>query len=341
MRSRCAEVPFGSCLCGRAAEYKRVVHSATVDEAHSIHLEGMEPHGHYQVPLLSSQHEVLGVMALYLEHGHPHRIEEERFLQRIATVVSMGISRRLSEEVIEYQAYHDSLTSLPNRRLLADRLNLELSRTGRENIYGALLFVDLDNFKHLNDSLGHSVGDALLKQVAERMRGVIREGGTVSRLGGDEFVVLLISLSNEENEVASQAMQIGVKIQAEISRPYLLHDHEFHLTPSIGIAAFSGSDDSSDDLLKHADTAMYQAKAAGRNTLRFYEPIMQDMADNRLALERDLRYALQRKGCISICNRRLMRRQPSSVPRRCSGGCTPNVVLSRPLSLFPLPMIRG
>ncbi|QKQ25950.1 GGDEF domain-containing protein [Candidatus Reidiella endopervernicosa] len=318
-----------------------MVHSATVDEAHSIHLEGMEPHGHYQVPLLSSQHEVLGVMALYLEHGHPHRIEEERFLQRIATVVSMGISRRLSEEVIEYQAYHDSLTSLPNRRLLADRLNLELSRTGRENIYGALLFVDLDNFKHLNDSLGHSVGDALLKQVAERMRGVIREGGTVSRLGGDEFVVLLISLSNEENEVASQAMQIGVKIQAEISRPYLLHDHEFHLTPSIGIAAFSGSDDSSDDLLKHADTAMYQAKAAGRNTLRFYEPIMQDMADNRLALERDLRYALQRKGCISICNRRLMRRQPSSVPRRCSGGCTPNVVLSRPLSLFPLPMIRG
>ncbi|MDD5298602.1 MAG: PAS domain S-box protein [Rhodocyclaceae bacterium] len=181
-------------------------------------------------------------------------------------------SRKAAEDEIKHLAFYDPLTRLPNRRLLMDRLHQALatsSRTGRE---GALLFIDLDNFKTLNDSLGHDMGDLLLQEVALRLSACVREGDTVSRLGGDEFVVVLEVLSETSQEARAQAEGVGSKMLAAIGQPYMLAGHEFHSTPSIGITLFGRRERSPVELLKEADLAMYRAKAAGRNTLRFLDP---------------------------------------------------------------------
>ncbi len=154
---------------------------------------------------------------------------------------------------------------------------------------GALLFIDLDNFKTLNDTLGHDMGDLLLQQVAQRLATCVREGDTVARLGGDEFVVMLEDLSENPQEAATQAETVGEKILATLNQPYQLAGYEHHSTASIGVTLFSGHQTAIDELLKQADLAMYQAKAAGRNTLRFFDPEMQAAVTARAALEADLR----------------------------------------------------
>lgn len=200
--------------------------------------------------------------------------------------------RKASEEKIRQLAFYDALTSLPNRRLLLDRLQQALVTCGRNRRSGALLFIDLDDFKGLNDTLGHDIGDLLLIQVARRLVECVREGDTVSRLGGDEFVVMLEDLSSNPEEAAVQAEQVGAKILATLNRPYLLGGGEQHSTPSIGVALFDGGHDSIEELLKRADLAMYQAKYAGRNTLRFFDHAMQARVDARAALEAELRRSL-------------------------------------------------
>ncbi|MDP1773273.1 MAG: EAL domain-containing protein [Methylobacter sp.] len=200
--------------------------------------------------------------------------------------------RKASEEEIKQLAYYDPLTALPNRRLLLDRLQQALAASARSEKYGALLFIDLDNFKALNDNLGHDMGDILLQQAAQRLMACVREGDTVSRQGGDEFVIMLEELSEDSDEAATKAKTIGEKIIGSLNQAYQLTCHEYQNTPSIGITLFVNHRHTIRALLKRADIAMYEAKAAGRNTLRFFDQDMQKAVMARATLEADLRSAL-------------------------------------------------
>ncbi|OYU42032.1 MAG: hypothetical protein CFE44_26350 [Burkholderiales bacterium PBB4] len=186
-----------------------------------------------------------------------------------------GITREITqrkrlEEQVNRLAFYDTLTHLPNRRLLEDRLTQAMSASHRSNRYGALLFLDLDNFKPLNDTHGHGVGDLLLIEVASRLKNCIREADTVARFGGDEFVVLLCDLDHDRDEAIAQAGSIAEKIRQSLSMPYWLDDSiEHRCTASIGANLFKGCEISEKDIISAADAAMYQAKENGRNTIRF------------------------------------------------------------------------
>jgi len=200
--------------------------------------------------------------------------------------------RKQTQALIEHHAFYDALTNLPNRRMILERLNQELSAARRHGTLGALLFLDLDHFKTLNDSMGHAVGDLLLQQMGERLTRLIRKEDTVARLGGDEFVVLLSNLGSNLQTVTAMANNIAQKIHARIGESYQLEESTLSFTSSIGITVFPIANDSADDVLKHADSAMYRAKNKGRNAICFYQPSMQTEADQRLMLEKDLREAL-------------------------------------------------
>jgi diguanylate cyclase (GGDEF)-like protein/PAS domain S-box-containing protein len=205
--------------------------------------------------------------------------------------------RKQAEDEIEKLAFYDTLTRLPNRRLLVERLKHAMDTSERNGRDGALLYIDLDNFKTLNDTLGHQIGDLLLQQVAARITECLRKGDTVSRiarLGGDEFVVMLEDLDEHRLKAALQAELVAEKILASLCLPYLLAKHEHHCTASVGVALFSEHLQSVEDLLKHADIAMSQAKKAGRNMLRFFDPMMQNSINSRADIERELRKALEK-----------------------------------------------
>ncbi|MDD0813960.1 EAL domain-containing protein [Curvibacter sp. HBC28] len=203
-------------------------------------------------------------------------------------------ARKHAEQEIQRLAFFDALTELPNRQLLMDRLQHALASSTRTGAGGALLFIDLDNFKTLNDTLGHDQGDELLRQVAQRLLMCVRETDTVARLGGDEFVVMLENLGNATPEVVEHAKRIGDKVLATLGMPFLLAGHQHESSCSIGVAPFMDGHKGISDLLKQADLAMYQAKTAGRNTLRFFDPVMQAEVSARAALEAALRQALAR-----------------------------------------------
>ncbi|MFA6310876.1 MAG: EAL domain-containing protein [Sterolibacterium sp.] len=200
--------------------------------------------------------------------------------------------RKQAEKKINELAYFDQLTGLPNRTLLLDRLRQTMTASSRSGVYGALLFIDLDNFKTLNDTLGHDVGDLLLKRVAQRLTTCVRAGDTAARLGGDEFVVMLSSLSMSARDAATQTEVVGEKILAALNQTYQLKDVAYHNTPSVGATLFSGHQAEIEDLLKQAELAMYKAKASGRNALRFFDPDMELDVMRRAALEKDLREAV-------------------------------------------------
>jgi diguanylate cyclase (GGDEF)-like protein/PAS domain S-box-containing protein len=203
-------------------------------------------------------------------------------------------SRKLAEDQMETLAFFDPLTQLPNRRLLMDRLKMAQINSARRQRKCALLFVDLDNFKAVNDTVGHQVGDQLLEEVAKRLSQCVREGDTVARLGSDEFMVMLEDLSELEIEAATQAEAIGESILSALSKVYeTTTDYQHYSTSSIGVTLFgTAQNESIDEPLKRADMAMYQAKAAGRNTLRFFDPEMQAVVVARSELEAGLRKAL-------------------------------------------------
>ncbi len=194
---------------------------------------------------------------------------------------------------IEHLAFYDALTQLPNRRLLMDRIRQALTSSARSNQFGALLFMDLDHFKAINDTLGHEIGDLLLIEVAQRLKTCVREEDTVARLGGDEFVVMLENLSSESSEAAAMAQQVGSKMLARLNEPYLLGAHTYTSTPSIGVSLFGAAATPPSELLGQADIAMYQAKARGRNAVCFFDPHMQQAITERAALEKDLKVAVQ------------------------------------------------
>lgn len=193
---------------------------------------------------------------------------------------------------MRYLTSYDPLTQLPNRRLFQERLQHAMAVSRRGGLHGALIFLDVDDFKTFNDTRGHDAGDRLLIEIGERIRGDARESDTVARLGGDEFVVMLENLSAEPQEAALQAGQMGETLRLALGCPYQMDGGEYHCSASLGIALFNGHEESVETLLKQADLAMYKAKDSGRNTLRFFDPAMQTALDERTALETDLRLAM-------------------------------------------------
>ena len=201
--------------------------------------------------------------------------------------------RKLAEARINELAFFDQLTGLPNRTLMHDRLRQAMKASERSGTYGALMLIDLDNFKTLNDTLGHDMGDLLLKQVAQRLTACLRAGDTVARLGGDEFVLMLASLSANEKDAATRVELIGEKILAQLNQTYQLKDVTYLCTASIGASLFTGQKTEVDVLLKQSDIALYKSKDAGRNALRFFDANMEIVVMKRAAMERDLREAIQ------------------------------------------------
>lgn len=195
---------------------------------------------------------------------------------------------------VQHLAYHDALTNLPNRALLMDRLTQQIALLKRHELRGALLFLDLDHFKHINDSLGHPVGDSVLRLITARLEASVRLEDTVARLGGDEFVVLLSGLQGKRSEVTRHVRQVADKLRQLLAEPMLLDGHRLQVTPSIGVALIPDHGNTPADLLKRADIALYRAKDSGRNAIQLFRTTMQDAASARLRLENDLRLALAR-----------------------------------------------
>lgn len=210
----------------------------------------------------------------------------------VATLTDITKSKAATEE-INNLAFYDPLTHLPNRRLFVDRLQQVLIACTRDGQRGALLFLDLDYFKTLNDTMGHNMGDLLLQQVAERLKQTVREGDTVARIGGDEFVIILDDLSKEPFEAGAEATAVAKKILTSLNQVYQLNTYEYYITASVGITLINDHELGVEELLKHADIAMYDAKKSGRNTFHFFDPEMQQAINKRADLERDLRIAIE------------------------------------------------
>jgi diguanylate cyclase (GGDEF)-like protein len=249
----------------------------------------------YSEPILSSMNQVLGTVTVFHKVVH---FPEQALLSEVshlAQLASITIERRATEKQITHLAYYDALTNLPNRRLFFDRLEQTLASALRYETHAALLYLDLDHFKTLNDSLGHDFGDELLVQVASRLKLCVRDEDTVARLGGDEFVLLLSSREASKEGMLERALTTAERVQSTLEVPYKLKEHVHHITPSIGITLLPQPDTTPGELLKQADTAMYHAKNRGRNSISFYSVEMQKRADQRLIMEKDLRVALSER----------------------------------------------
>jgi diguanylate cyclase (GGDEF)-like protein/PAS domain S-box-containing protein len=263
-----------------------------------------ERHVHYHLPedgrrevaelefrIVRKQGEVL-----WVNHTCRPVFDAEGHYQGRRVAVRDITDRKRAEDEIRHLAYFDPLTHLPNRRLLMDRLSQALIASNRSREFGALMILDLDHFKSLNDTQGHDVGDRLLVEVAQRLSTSVRQEDTVSRLGGDEYVVMLEGLGPSERIAASQAESVAEKIRIAINQPFVLggSEAEYYSTPSIGLTLFQGQTDPAEVLLKQADVALYQAKDSGRNAVRFFNSAMQSAIDSRTALESALRRGLDR-----------------------------------------------
>lgn len=212
----------------------------------------------------------------------------------VATLTDFTMSAQVAEE-IKQLAFYDYLTRLPNRRLLRDRLEQALASSNRSGRNGALLFIDADHFKYLNDTLGHDLGDVFLQHVAARLKSCVRASDTIARIGGDEFVILLEDLSENSAQALEQVKLEGARILSKFMAPYMLIDREYMSTASIGAVVFSGQQQCIDELLKQADIAMYQAKSLGRNQMCFFFPEMQVSVAARVKLEEALHKAIEKQ----------------------------------------------
>jgi len=258
-----------------------------------IELQQMDMEAYIGVPLVDSHNKPLGVQFAMFRHPVNNPSFTETVLRIFAARTSAEIERAHTEEQIKHMAYHDSLTKLPNRELLLDRLHQSLAHARRINNYLAVLMLDLDHFKSINDTLGHPVGDDLLIHVGQRLRKCIRNEDTAARIGGDEFVILLTDLGNQDSAI-KHASQIAEKISAQLMPSYDIHGNNLTVTPSIGIALFPDDGDNPEILIKHSDTAMYQAKEQGRNNYQFFSPTMNAVAVRRHEMLNDIRNALER-----------------------------------------------
>jgi diguanylate cyclase (GGDEF)-like protein len=243
----------------------------------------------WSVPILSTQGQVLGTFALYYSAPRSPQAAEMAALERGAHLASLAIERAQSEARIVKLANFDTLTGLPNQMLLKDRIAHAMSMSQRGAAQMAVLFLDLDHFKNINDTLGHRIGDELLIQLAARLKALLREEDTLSRLGGDEFILVLTAIN------ADGAAHVAEKVLATVAQAYHIDQFELVVTPSVGIAMYPSDGTDFDRLYQSADVAMYRAKMDGRNCFRFYTAEMQERSARRLQLENALRHALARK----------------------------------------------
>lgn len=218
--------------------------------------------------------------------------DESQQTSHYVAIFSDLSERRQSEEEIRNLAFYDTVTKLPNRHLFLECFSAAMSGAARMKSLGAVLFVDMDRFKILNDTLGHDYGDMMLVEVAARLKACVRDMDTVARLGGDEFVVLIKNVSNDQQEASRKVGVIAEKIRESLALPYDLNGHSYVSSPSIGVSLYSGNEVSADVLIQQADMAMYQAKSSGRNAIRFFDPVMQQNVAIHAALENDLRRAI-------------------------------------------------
>jgi len=247
----------------------------------------------WAIPVKSDKGGLLGTLSII--HFKPAKPDsyQKRILETATRMAGIAVNRRNVEAHIHHMANHDPLTDLPNRNLLLDHLHMAIMMARRNEVIGALLFLDLDHFKNINDSLGHALGDHLLKGVASRLVSVADKHVTVSRLGGDEFVVLIPDVGHQRHTAGKAVKELASKIRSALNEPFKIEGRELHVSPSIGIVLFPEDADNPADVLRHADTAMYRAKAAGRNAVQFYLPAMAAEASERLMLEGYLRHAIE------------------------------------------------
>lgn len=224
----------------------------------------------------------------------PVKNAEGVVVNHVGTLVDIT-ERKAAEDEIKSLAFYDPLTQLPNRRLLLDRLQQAVAARARSGIEGALLFIDLDHFKNINDARGHAVGDRLLQLVAQRLQALFRAEDTVARIGGDEFVVLIPELALQAGDGARLAMRVAEKVRDELRRSIEIEGRSYRCGASIGVTLIDKTGQTTSDLLREADTAMYRAKEAGRNQVAFFEPSMQAEVETRMALEEALSHAMERE----------------------------------------------
>jgi len=259
----CARLAFGHCLCGKAAATRELVFFNHLNEQHEIRYDGIQPHGHYCIPIISDGR-LLGVLNAYVAAGHISEESEKRFLNTVADTLAVVIKRKQTEEQLRQLAHNDTLTGLPNRTLFYDRLNQGLALAQRHKQEFAVMFLDLDHFKEINDTLGHDMGDTLLRETANRLLACVRKTDTVARMGGDEFTVIL-----GETKAPGSVEHVAKNILKTLLEPFSLNGTSCNIGCSIGIAIYPQHGRDSETLLKHADTAMYDAKRE-RNTYRFF-----------------------------------------------------------------------
>ena len=272
------EVPDTNTWLQRAypdATEREAIRQRLLDTSH----QGIIPLAEYTIRCADGKYKPVEISGIFVEGG------------RLITMQDLS-ERKAAEEEINQLAYYDPLTRLPNRRLLMDRLQQALATSARHHRSGALLMLDLDNFKTVNETRGHDRGDALLLQVAHRLRSCVHEDDTVARQGGDEFVVVLEDLGDSPEEAAARAEDVGQRILGVLREPYQIDGDAHHSSLSMGVTIYSGTRETVDELLKRADLALYQAKNAGRDTLRFYDPQMQAVVSARATLELDMRVGL-------------------------------------------------
>ncbi|MEO5349116.1 MAG: diguanylate cyclase [Magnetococcus sp. YQC-3] len=268
----CKKIPMGHCLCGLAAQTRQTIFANQLDERHHIRFPDMEEHGHYCLPILSRSR-LLGVLNCYIPAGALYQPEEEAFLATAANTLSGIIERRQLEsqllktqEQLAHAATHDGMTNLPNKALFLEHLARSVALARRDKERMALLFIDLDRFKQVNDTFGHEVGDLLLIEVARRIKEALRESDLVARLGGDEFTAILRQIKTEED-----ATLVARKIIDQLQSPFHLKGHVCLIGSSIGISLFPEHGETADLLIRHADIAMYAVKQSGRNNFALFK----------------------------------------------------------------------
>ena len=287
IKTECETVKSGYCLCGKALQRKEVVFTNHLDHEHDVVNKDMKNHGHYCVPI-QSKDKMIGILNLYINPGHTRTQKEDEFLDMTSTTIASLVERRSLEVKIREQAEFDALTGLPNRSLFNDRLSSSVLSATRNKTEVVVLFIDLDKFKFVNDSLGHKAGDQLLQEVSERIQSCIRTTDTVSRLGGDEFTVILPKLTN-----VFYVEFVVMRILQELEKPFDLKEGVANISGSIGISIFPRDAKSKEELIKNADIAMYNSKETGRSTFSFFEESMTIDAMKRLKMEEELRTALE------------------------------------------------
>jgi len=250
----CNSLPFGKCLCGKAAASRQIVFSNHIDERHEIRFDGIQPHGHYCLPIMAEDR-LLGVLNIYVPAEHKGSESERIYLKTVADTLATIIERKHAEEQLRNLAHNDPLTGLPNRTLFLQRFDISLDQARRYGDRFALMFIDLDGFKKINDTHGHDIGDLLLKEVSICLQSCVRKADTVARMGGDEFTVLMNRITKGEH-----AAIVADKIIRRLGGMTSVGGRKIRIGCSIGIALFPEDGEDAGTLLKHADAAMYRAK---------------------------------------------------------------------------------